>query len=423
MGTQRLTRPVIGDRGRAHGLAVLACGLAVSAGGAACGQSMLQEWCGPPTLSWGNDSFGSVFELLPDVDGDGIRDLVIGAPLEDQVKRNRQDGSVHVVSGSTGAIIRSHVGGKYDQLGTDVAVLDDVDGDGVADYSGIGSAFGLRDVVTVWSGQTGAMIWQVVADATVLEWFIGVLTVVSDLDSDGVNDLAVAAYQTFGLNPGNRLTVFSATTGARLADWMGNGLGRVMSACRLDDLNGDGIVEFAVGHQSGRGQVEVVDGATLGILATIFGDPTSGVSFADRCGQVGDLDGDGVRDLIISDQNFGSYGTTLPPDGRVYLYSGATFLELYHLDPPQPHDPIGYGFVAEQSDFDFNGDGWSDFAIGCIGPAPSTSTADGMVACCTSCRPISRCRMRDSGARCNSKTGTVTGSTTFSMAPSGTASH
>jgi hypothetical protein len=64
-----------------------------------------------------------------DVDGDGVPDLIVGAPLDDASRPNA--GALHVYSGRSGQRIFSGRGDATgDELGRSVAYLGDVDGDG-----------------------------------------------------------------------------------------------------------------------------------------------------------------------------------------------------------------------------------------------------------------------------------------------------
>jgi hypothetical protein len=341
-------------------VASLSVGLLVSAPSHAVGQALLQEWQGLPGLT-NEAGFGTCCDVLSDVDGDGVVDLLVGAPDESPVVKRRPDGAVYVMSGATGAVIRVHYGSARLQLGADVAALGDVDGDGVADYAAIDAKFGTTDVVIAWSGATGAKLWQVKADPAISEAFGGWLSLLPDLDHDGLADIGVATWRA-GTNPGHFLTVRSAASGASVVDVPSSyPFSSIRSACRLDDVTGDGVDEFAIGHDDKKGKVEIVDGATLGVIDLLSGE-SLGETFGDHCGQVGDLDGDGIRDLVVSDQEY------QVSEGRVYLFSGATRTELFHLD--NPGHGYGYGVVAEQSDFDFDGDGVPDIAVGRVGPAP-----------------------------------------------------
>lgn len=88
------------------------------------------RWSGEPLAGSADDgSFGGALSVGPDATGDGRPDLVIGAPASDSTR-----GRVFLVSGADGAVVRT-IDGEHrgDQFGFAVALGPDVDGDGLAD--------------------------------------------------------------------------------------------------------------------------------------------------------------------------------------------------------------------------------------------------------------------------------------------------
>jgi len=80
-------------------------------------------------------AFGTSVDVLPDLDGDGVPDYVIGAP-DDTIGGDALAGSVFLISGSTGnQLFRFPGSGEGARLGSSVATLGDVDGDGLFDVA------------------------------------------------------------------------------------------------------------------------------------------------------------------------------------------------------------------------------------------------------------------------------------------------
>lgn len=142
-----------------------------------------------------SDGLGGSVSGAGDVDLDGVPDLIVGIPGEDNTGAN--SGNVRVVSGTTGAVLWSFDGDSAgDNLGTSVRGAGDVDGDGYADL--VAGANGDDDngagcgAVRVWSGKTGTVLATFYGDAAgdALGVSVGAG---GDLDGDGFDDVCAGA--------------------------------------------------------------------------------------------------------------------------------------------------------------------------------------------------------------------------------------
>lgn len=79
----------------------------------------------------GADDFGRAMAAIGDVDGDGWTDYAIGAPGD--AEGGERAGAVYVFSGRDGALLRKIVGPARSATGWSLAAAGDVDGDGVGD--------------------------------------------------------------------------------------------------------------------------------------------------------------------------------------------------------------------------------------------------------------------------------------------------
>jgi hypothetical protein len=132
------------------------------------------------------DSFGFALDSAGDVDGDGHDDVLVGNP-----NLPGHDGQVTVNSGADGAELLRFDGTHFSRLGGQVAGVSDLDGDGVPDLAatGIGSQFGeARGLARAWSAADGTLLVDVPYDADILQSFGG-LAPGGDHDGDGRPEL------------------------------------------------------------------------------------------------------------------------------------------------------------------------------------------------------------------------------------------
>jgi hypothetical protein len=202
-----------------------------------------------------------------DVDGDGIADLILGAPLgveespilayfAGHFANSLVRGQVRLVSGATGAVLRTWSSLAAGTLfGYAVAGPGDLDGDGVPDVVIGDVAFGFSNPervgrVAVVSGQTGLLLWERIG--TTPGGALGSsLSAIDDLDGDGVRDLVAGAraFNVTSSSPAGSAYVFSGATGSTIHSVTGVFPNDQFGAAvlGLGDTSGDGIPDFAVG--------------------------------------------------------------------------------------------------------------------------------------------------------------------------------
>ncbi len=201
------------------------------------------------------------------------------------------------------------------------------------------------------------------------------LAAIGDLNGDGISELAVGAYTddtAQGFNAGSVLVLDGRLRTVRCRATDGTGaiqdqLG--LSVAAVGDQNGDGTVDFAAGaylddtpQGTDAGSVVVFSGSNCTAIRKLT-DPLGAVS--DRLGvsvsSVGDITGDGVQEIAA-----GAYLDDVAGDndaGSVTVFNGATGSVLYRVIDPgsQPNDQFGSS-LARVGDVDK--DGVRDFAIG-----------------------------------------------------------
>ncbi len=335
------------------------------------GGSELDRWCG--------SSIGSAFGAsawIGDVDGGGVADLAIGErDYDDPVKYGRNAGRVQVYSSETGALLYEKIGTQTDaRLGVPVAACDDLDLDGVTDFlvAGVGYGSNGDGRVLVVSSVTGKTIRS---HSGAFQADLGYrICALRDVDGDGVGDYALSADQPTS----GRVHVYSGLSGTKLRHFDsstggGDAFGSAVAA--PGDLDGDGLADILIsgGEPLLAGRVEAYSVASGALLWSIAG-AGSGTKIGEWYGQytcaVGDINQDGFEDFMIAagwDDHDGKDA------GRVDLVSGRFLRPLYRFYPGI--DGITeYGHALTRG-VDFNGDGFEDLVIGT--PYGGTTEAEG----------------------------------------------
>lgn len=365
-----------------------------------------------------SDAFGRSLASLGDRDGDGVPDLAVGARADDDGGTDR--GAVWVLLMTTAGTVKSSqkisdtqgdFGGildDADSFGISLASLGDLDGDGLTELAvgAIGDDDGGTDRGAVWVLSLGPVQLKIsdtqgqftgVLDNS--DFFGGAVASLGDVDGDGVTDIAVGAERDDdgGTDRGAVWVLFMNADGTvkahqKISDTEGGFAGVLDNTDRfgnalagLGDLDGDGVPDVAVGAfgdddgGSGRGAVWVLllnaDGtvkADQKISDTLggFGGALDNFdAFGTSLANLGDLDSDGVVDLVV--------GAERDDDGGADR--GAVWVLLMNADGTVKADQKisgtagGFGGLLDNGDFfgasaaglgDLDGDGVPDLAVG-----------------------------------------------------------
>ncbi len=329
----------------------------------------------------GSNQFADVVGSAGDVNGDGLGDFMVVDPLD-----QGGAGSIRLYLGGreinySVPQMASRDGNPSDELGAAMANAGDVDGDGMDDMllgapgaSGSGEAqlyYGTRYSLSPtpeWtaSGSGGGRFGASAAPA-------------GDVNGDGYADIVV------GDPILQEIHVFhgSPTGLATTSDWShqfsvgGADFGHAV--CGAGDLNGDGYADIAAGAPSydgglsDQGFVRVFFGSPAGILSSGYVDLVSSfgdAAFGSTLNIIGDANGDGFDDLAVGSPCFGVTGTG--GNGRVSVYMGSATGQLgtvHHFDGTANGDQLGFSLAGG----DLDGNGYADLVAG----APF---ADGVIA-------------------------------------------
>ncbi len=189
------------------------------------------------------DRFGESISGAGDMNRDGIPDLLVGAPSHQSGKSGV--GRAAVVSGRDGSLIHEFIGTENNEhLGTSVAGIGDVNGDGVDDgVVGVPGAT-RKGASFVFSGFDGSLLFTLANDMNSVG---SAVACAGDANGDGTNDILITSL------PGNTVFLFSGATGSLLFIFRRSGLFGIALA-GAGDVNGDGWADAVIGASYDNGQ-------------------------------------------------------------------------------------------------------------------------------------------------------------------------
>ena len=303
---------------------------------------------------------GFCVAAVEDVDGDGRPDVGVGLPHGDQLGPTGV-GRARVYSGATGAVLHEWTGdaaGDFFAFALDGA--GDVNADGFADV--VVGAWSSR-YVRVFSGLDGTELYQFDGgdEQEAYGWSVAGA---GDVNDDGHADVIVGAFHDSTVeHKTGSATVYSGADGSVLHQFVGAELEHMGYAVDgAGDVDGDGHADLIVGSvltdDNGDGFVEVYSGATGGVLYTVVGDGDEDDFFGLYSRAAGDVNGDGVPDLMV-----GAIGddTVAQDAGEVRVYLGPDGAHHVSIGGEAAAEQLGYGLGAIG---DVDGDGRDDLALG-----------------------------------------------------------
>ena len=326
-----------------------------------------------------NQRMGQSVSAAGDVDGDNYADIVVGQP-----GFNANVGRAFIGLGGNKGIKSLTVLSPIEALANDaigsiVATVGDINGDGYADIGVVARNTGStsRGRISIYAGsQTGPVYFGEILTRTGTGFFGACVGTSGDTDGDGVSEILVGNEDTYNAPPAEAQVFqfkaprngISLSVGGwpRLGPESGSGYGSAVALVNQFDPAEGGKLVIGDPQFGGNGRVSMhvakFNSQYLNTEQRSFAADGSFQSFGARIADAGDIDGDGYGDFIVSKTTVDNGPNNQV--GVVLLQRGA-FSALPAMVPfvtgVNPFDRVGSALAGRG---DVNGDGFHDVVVG-----------------------------------------------------------
>ena len=255
---------------------------------------------------------GTVYQVdgAKDYNNDGIPDILaaMGDDAQDLGPKR-----IFLINGATGTLIWE----RY-TLGPAFSVISvaDFTGDGVPDVlAGASNESESQAWVHGINGSTGEIVWSIQPGGS----SVWALAQIDDITGDGIADVMIGCFlgggNFFALDATNGNTIWNGSTGSSM----------IVQLEVVEDVDADGYRDIAIGHATAN--TTMVSGHTGSV---IWSQSTADNAWYMANG--GDLNGDSINDLFVG---------TMFNNNAAYFMDGATGQILHTIFPGTPMDAMG----------------------------------------------------------------------------------
>ena len=279
--------------------------------------------------------------------------MLVGARLtEDPISGAQYAGAAHAISTATGLeLVRIHGDHVWGWLGEDVAGIGDMNQDGVPDllvsHTGFDGTAGINSgAVQLHSGADGSLIRRFEGSRAGGQFGYS-LDAFPDRNGDGLEEILVGAYleDSNGLVNNGIVYLLSGADGLVLQQLDGS-LSLAASGTAVahaGDVNGDGVEDMLIGApQFGLqpGYAEIRSGVDGALIHHLQGEHTLGALFGNGVYPAGDINGDGIPDQAVGAWREDGFR------GVMYFFSGADGSLMQRVPGPSDAVSFGHAFAA-----------------------------------------------------------------------------
>ena len=324
------------------------------------------------------EKFGYSVSSAGDVNGDGLDDIIIGAPYG-----AANFGKAYIYYGglnfNTTADVILTGDEAYSSFGK-VSSAGDVNGDGYSDVIVGASDYGsLIGKAYIYYGGTSMNTTAdvIISGEAASNYFGYSVSEAGDVNNDGYSDVIVGAYG-YNSYTGKAYIYFGGTSMNNVADVIMTGEATYnhfgSSISGAGDVNGDGYSDVIVGaerYNSFTGRAYLYYGSSvMNNVADVNITGVAGSSaFGSSVSGAGDVNNDGYSDVIIGASNYSS------DTGRAYILYGGALMNNVTDFVMTGEAPNNYFGTSVSGAGDVNRDGYSDVVIGASGYNSATGRA------------------------------------------------